>query len=82
MARHGGVGLRLGRIRKRGDAVQSAQGPERLVAARQDLPGIGLMPDVPYDAVTHRVERLDEGHCDFDRAERRREMSAVRESDV
>ena len=68
----------FGGIRKRRDAVQLAQGVERLATAvRQELPGIGLMSDIPHDAVFRRLEDFRKRHRDLDRAEGRGKMSAV-----
>ena len=78
MARDGGVARRLGRIRETGESAEAAERAERRVATGQDLPGIGLMADVPDDAVRLRVEDLRERHRQLDRPKRRREMPAVR----
>ena len=51
------VVLRLGAAREATDAVQLAQRAELLVAARQQLVGIGLVAGVPDDPVARRVEQ-------------------------
>ena len=45
----------LGHTRKAADAPQLTLGAERLEAARDDLVGIGLVADVPHDAVLRRI---------------------------
>ena len=45
-------------------------------AAGEDLVRIGLVPDVPHDAVVRRVERVVQRDREFDGAEIRRQMTA------
>ena len=77
MPRYGGIGLGFGGIGKAGDAAQLAERREGVVASGEDLPGVGLVADVPHDAVGLRVEDLRKGHRDLDGAERGRKMPAV-----
>ena len=83
MARDRRVRGALRWIRKRRDAVHLPEGRKILPAAvRQDLPRIRLVPDVPYDAVLHRVKDLRKRHRDLHRPKGRRKMSAVLSNDV
>ncbi len=50
-----GVVGAFGHARKAADAAQPALAAERLAAPRDDLVGVGLVADVPYDAVVGRV---------------------------
>ena len=77
MPRNGGIGLGFCGIGKAGDAAQLAERREGVVASGEDLPGVGLVADVPHDAVGLRVEDIRKGHRDLDGAERRRKMPAV-----
>ena len=72
-----GVRLRLLRIRK---ARYTAHLPERrklVPASGEQLPRVRLVPYVPHDAVSFRIEHLAERHRYLHGAERGREVSAV-----
>ena len=70
------VVLRFGAAREATDAVELAQGPEPLEAARQQLVRVGLVAGVPDDPVARRFEQAVERDRDLDHAERRSEMAA------
>ena len=82
--RHGGAGvpgpelvvLALAALEKAGDSIPLAQRGELLVAAGQELPGVGLMPHVPDDLVTGRIELVQEGDAQLDHAEAGADVTA------
>ena len=62
-----------------GEAAQAAalaQGADAVAATGQDLVRIGLVPDVPDDAVVRRVEDVVQRDRQLDHAEPRTEMPA------
>ena len=72
-----GVVLALVAARKAGDAARTGAAVAMpLAAAGQHLVGIGLVADVPDDAVVRRVEDVMQRDRQLDRAEIRRQMAA------
>jgi hypothetical protein len=59
---------------KPAEAVVLAQRGEPLAAAGEDLVRVGLVPDVPDEAVARRVEDIVQRDVEVDRAERAREV--------
>ena len=64
-----GVVARLGAAREARDAVDHAQARHRLAPSGEDLVRVGLVPDVPDDAVLGRVEHVVQRDGELDRAE-------------
>ena len=62
--------------RKAGNAAQLAQRMHPVAAAGQDLVRVGLMADIPDDAVFRRIERIMQRNRQLDRAEVGRQMAA------
>ena len=77
VTRHGGIGLRLGGIGEARYPAHFAERGKAVCAAGENLPCIRLMADIPDDAVLLGIEDIGERHRDLDRAERRREVTAV-----
>ena len=48
-----------------GDAVRHAQAAHRLAASGEYLVRIGLVPDVPHDAVVRRIEHIVQRYRQF-----------------
>lgn len=71
-----GVVGRLRALREAREAVVLSQRGHALAAPRQDLVGVGLMADVPDDAVLGRVERRVNRDGELRRAKRARKMAA------
>jgi len=71
-----GVVIALAAPRKAGDAAEVAQPRHRLAAAGEDLVAVGLVADVPHDAVVRGIEDVMEGDGQLDRAEIGRKMAA------
>ena len=71
------VGARFERAREAADPAEGAEGVEAVFAPRKELPGVGLVADVPDDAVGERIEGFGKRDRELDRAERRREMATV-----
>ena len=71
-----GVVLALVAARKARDAAELAQRRHPLAPAGQDLVRIGLVADVPDQAVVRRVEDVVQRDRQLDRAEVRREVAA------
>ena len=68
--------LALGAAGEAGEAVLLAQGADAVAAAGQDLVRIGLVADVPDQAVVRGVEDGVEGDGQLDDAEAGAEMAA------
>ena len=66
----------LGALGESGQPAAGAQGADAVAAAGQDLVGIGLMADVPDQAVARRIEDVMDGRGQFDDAEAGAEMAA------
>ncbi len=64
-----GVVFALAAARKTRDTVQLTQRVHPVAATGQNLVRIGLMPDIPYDAVVRRIEHVMQGDGQFHRAE-------------
>ena len=79
----GGVSAREGvvfALLRRGERHQSAQlsvRTESFSSPCQNFMSVGLVPDVPYDAVVRRVEHIVKSHCELHHAEARCQMSGV-----
>ena len=71
-----GVVLALVAARKAGDAAELAQRRHAVAPAGQHLVRIGLVADVPDDAVVRRVEDVVQGDRQLDGAEVRRQVAA------
>ena len=71
-----GVVLRFGAAREARDAVEHAQARHRLAPPGEDLVRVGLVADVPDDAVLGRVEHVVQRDGELDRAEVRRQVAA------
>jgi hypothetical protein len=68
--------LALGALGEAGEAAAHAQRADAVAPAGQDLVRIGLMPDVPHDAVARRIEQVMQRDGQLDHAEARAEMPA------
>ena len=66
----------LGALGEAGQAAARAQRADAVAAAGEDLVRIGLMADVPDQAVARRVEDVVQRGGQFDDAEARAEMAA------
>ena len=62
--------------RKTGEALPHAQVFHRITATGEDLVAVGLVTDIPYQAVVRRVEHVMQCDGEFNRAEIRRQMAA------
>ena len=71
-----GVVGRLRALREAREAVVLSQRGHALAAPRQDLVGVGLMADVPDDAVLGRVERRVNRDGELRRAKQARKMAS------
>src|SRR5690606_14347797 len=71
-----GIVFAFGALRETGQSAALAERADAVAAAGQYLVGIGLMADVPYDAVFRRVEDVVERDGEFDDAETGAEMTA------
>jgi hypothetical protein len=71
-----GVVLRFGAARKPRDAVEHAQPRHRLAPPGEDLVRVGLVADVPDDAVFRGLEDVVQRDGELHRAEVRREVAA------
>ena len=63
-------------LEETGQPVMLAQGGEAILAAREDLVGIGLMAHIPHDAILQEVEVVEERDGQFDGAQVRAEVAA------
>ena len=68
--------IAFGALGETGQPAAGAQGADAVAAAGQDLVRIGLMADVPDQAVARGVEHVVQGRRQFDDAEAGAEMSA------
>jgi hypothetical protein len=59
-----------------GEAAALTQSSDSVAPSSQDLVRIGLMADVPDDAVSRRIENIVQRHGQFDHAETGAQMSA------
>ena len=59
-----------------GEAAALTQSSDPVAPSGQDLVRIGLMADVPDDAVSRRVENIVQRHSQFDHAEACAQMPA------
>ena len=66
----------FGALGEAGQAVAHPQRADAVAAAGEDLVGIGLMADVPDQAVPRRVEHVVQGDRELDDAEPGAEMAA------
>ena len=66
----------LGALGEAGKAAALAQGADAVAPAGQDFVRIGLMADVPDDAVARRVEDVMQRHRQLDDAEPGAQMAA------
>ena len=66
----------LGALGEAGQAAAHAQRADAVAAAGEDLVRIGLMADVPDDAVARRVEQVVQRDGQLDHAEAGAEMAA------
>ena len=82
MAGAEGVVGALAAAQEAGRAVRLLDLPERVAASGQRLVAVGLVPDVPDDAVARRVEDRVEGDGQLDRAEAAGEVAADPGADV
>ncbi|MPN43031.1 hypothetical protein SDC9_190590 [bioreactor metagenome] len=71
-----GVVFAFATSRKAGNAAPMAQSAHRLATAGQYLVAVGLMTDVPDDAIFRRVKDVVQRDRQFDRAQIRRQMPA------
>jgi hypothetical protein len=71
-----GVVARLAAAGKPGDAIQHAQPRHRFAPAGEDLVRIGLVADVPDDAVLGRIKDVVQRDRQLDRAEVGRQVAA------
>ena len=78
MADAEGVVFAFGARRERREAAALLDGVEPVAPAGQHLVRIGLVADVPHQAVVRRVEDVVQRDGELDRAEARGEMSAAR----
>jgi hypothetical protein len=76
MADAEGVVLALAALRKTRNAAVHAQPGHAGAAAGEHLVRVGLVADVPHQAIVRGVEDVVQGDRQFDRAEVRREVSA------
>ena len=77
-----GVRRAFVRIHERRLAPELPQRAERGPPAREELPGVGLVADVPEDAVAFRVEHAGQRARELDGAEGRGEVPAVLRHDL
>ena len=66
----------LGALGKSGEAAAHAQGADAVAAPGEDLVRIGLMPDVPDDAVARGIEQVMQRDGQLDDAEAGTEVAA------
>ena len=66
----------LGALGETGEAAAHAQRADAVAPAGQDLVRVGLMADVPDDAVVRRVEQIMQRDGQLDDAEAGAEMAA------
>ena len=71
-----GVVLALGALGESGEPAALPQRPDAVTPTRQDLMRIGLVADVPYDAIIRGVEEVVQRHCQLDHPEPGAEMPA------
>ena len=71
-----GVVFALRSLCETGKSASLPQGPDAVAAAGEDLVRIGLMPDVPDEAVVRRVEHVVQRHRKLDDAKPRAEVAA------
>ena len=68
--------LALGAPQETGEAAGLPERGEAVVPARQNLPRIPLMTDVPDDLVPRRIEAGEQGDGEFDHAQARPDVAA------
>ena len=68
--------LALGPLQEPGDPVALPQRGKGVVAAGEELPGIGLVAHVPDDPVGRRVELVQQRDAEFDHAEAGADVAA------
>src|SRR2546423_6100599 len=66
----------LGALGEAGKTIAHAQGTDAVAPSGQNLMRIGLMTDVPYDAVAWRIEQVVQRDGQLDHAEASAEMAA------
>src|SRR6202034_1271750 len=66
----------LGALGKTGQSAARPQGADAVAAIGQDLVRVGLMADVPNQAVLGRIEDIVQRHRQFDHAQAGAEMAA------
>ena len=66
----------LGALGEAGEAAAHAQGADAVAPPGEDLVRIGLMADVPDDAVARRIEQIMQRDGQLDHAEAGAEMAA------
>ena len=72
------VELAFGARRKRGEAVLLLDGVQLGAAPGQHLVRVGLVADVPHDAIVRRLVDIMERNGELDRAQPGRKMAAAR----
>ena len=63
-------------LRKTGESATLAQRANAVAPAGQDLVRIGLVPDIPDDAIIRRVEQIMQRHRQLDDAESGAQVTA------
>ncbi len=76
MGRAERVVFALGALGEARQAAALAQGADAVAPAGEDLVRIGLVADVPDQAVVRRVEHVVQGHGQLDHAQPGAEMAA------
>ena len=66
----------LGALGEARQAPALAQGPDAVAPSGENLMWIGLMADIPDQAVGGRVENMVDGHRQLDHAQTRAQMTA------
>ena len=74
MSRIKAVAVALFAFRKSAHSAVFAQMVEALTSAGQQLMGVGLMPDVPYDLIFRQIQRDMHRHRQLDSSQIRAEM--------
>jgi hypothetical protein len=70
-----GVVFALGPLGEPGEPLGLAQGPDAVAASGQDLMGVGLVADVPDQAVPRRIEYIMKRDRQLDHAQARAQMT-------
>ena len=76
MGRSEGIIFAFVALGETGQPARLAQCPDAVPPPRQDLVRIGLMADIPDQAVSRRIEHVVNGNREFDNAEAGSEMTA------